>query len=278
MAAPIHCYDKGFLLPEEVDVVEEYPLCLTVNGREIATLIASPHDLRFLVAGFLRLQGFVKTMDDFLALSVCSDFGAASVQIRGELPERLRPVLTSGCGTGITFNMPKIETRLVRGGVHAPETILTLMSQLAKCAEQYRNRGGMHSAAIGRTSLLLYSEDIGRHNTIDRIAGEALFKGVDLSGTILVTSGRVSTELIAKASLLGVAVVASRTAPTDMAISMAEQAGITLAGYVRAGRFNVYTHPERLGAPLIAPDTLARGAMTQTQQQKEVANVWLRHA
>ncbi|MCM2359628.1 MAG: formate dehydrogenase accessory sulfurtransferase FdhD, partial [Geobacteraceae bacterium] len=98
-------------------------------------------------------------------------------------------------------------------------------------------------------SLLLYAEDIGRHNTIDRLAGEALFRGIDLNGKALVTSGRVSSELAAKAAFLGVSLVASRTSPTDMAVKICRAAGIVLVGYLRGGRFTVYSHPERL-APL----------------------------
>ena len=244
--ATIYSFKKGVLEQVEGGVVSEYPLQLVVNGREMATLIASPHDLRFLVAGFLRLQGFVSRTEDFLALAICQDFGAASVTIRGELPERLKPVLTSGCGTGISFNMPKPVEKAGPSRVHDPESIFALMNQLARKSEGYRSHGGMHSAGAGFDSLLLYSEDIGRHNTIDRIAGEALLKNVSLAGTILVTSGRVSTELVAKASLLGIDLIASRTSPTDMAVKMAEQAGITIVGYVRADSFKVYTHPEAL--------------------------------
>jgi FdhD protein len=121
------------------------------------------------------------------------------------------------------------------------------MSHLSSRAEQYRSHGGIHSAAVGRQGeLLLYAEDLGRHNTLDRIAGEALFKDIDLRGTMLVTSGRVSTEMVAKASLLGVRLIASRTSPTDMAITLCEQSDICLVGYVRGGRFTVYCHPERI--------------------------------
>lgn len=243
MATKIYSFKNGTIEPEEGELVSEFPLALVVNGREMATLIASPHDLRFLVAGFLRLQGFVESVHDFLALSVCNDFGAASVTIRGELPERLKPVLTSGCGTGISFNMPKAAEKRGVSGVHAPESVFALMDELARKAEGYKNHGGMHSAGVGEDKLLLHSEDIGRHNTIDRIAGEALLKGISLAGKILVTSGRVSTELVAKASLLGIEVIASRTSPTDMAVKMADEAGITLIGYVKADRFKIYTHP-----------------------------------
>ena len=250
----IYSYSKdsdgtGQLTPREREVVEEFPLPLNVNGREIATLIASPHDLRFLVAGFLRLQGFVERVEDFKLLSVCTDFGVAKVEIKGELPEELKPMLTSGCGTGITFTIPKaLEGGTVdqQGKAFSPDAVFHLMDEMAKAAQRYRSHGGMHSAAVGVDSLCLYAEDLGRHNTIDRIAGEALLKGIDLAGMMLVTSGRVSTELVAKAALLGITLIASRTSPTNMATKMAEAAGITLIGYVRAGRFDIYAHPERL--------------------------------
>jgi FdhD protein len=97
--------------------------------------------------------------------------------------------------------------------------------------------------------MILYAEDLGRHNTLDRIAGEALFKGVSLEGLMLVTSGRISTEMAAKAAQLGIALLASRTSPTDMAVRLCQESGITLIGYLRAGRFQVYSHPERIELP-----------------------------
>ena len=244
-------YQGDFLEPTSAPVVSEYPLQLIVNGREIATLIGSPHDLRFLVAGFLRLQGFVSTLHDFEMFSVCEEFGAAHVKIKSELPERLKPVLTSGCGTGITFTLPTVNTAAVSPPVHrlprAPHHIFSLMNELAQKADQYRSHGGIHSAAIGRNgSILLYAEDLGRHNTFDRIAGEALFRDIDMAGAELVTSGRVSTEMVAKASLMGISIIASRTSPTDMAIKLCDQAGICLIGYVRGGAFTVYSHPEMI--------------------------------
>jgi FdhD protein len=245
----VYRYEKGKISTWERDVVAEFPLLLNVNGREIATLIASPHDLRFLVAGFLRLQGLVERIEDFHLLSVCNDFGVARVQIKAELPERLKPVLTSGCGTGVTFNLPgaaRKENRAPSGLRFTPDAVFNMMNELARAAEGYRSHGGMHSAAVGHGSLALYAEDLGRHNTIDRIAGEALLKGIDVNGMMLVTSGRVSTELVAKASLLGIELIASRTSPTEMAVKMADEAGITLIGYVRADKFELYTHPERL--------------------------------
>ena len=246
---PVFRFEKGRLSAVEHEPVREFPLQLIVNGRELATLISSPHDLRCLVAGFLRLQGFVESIEDFQMLSVCEDFGVANVIIKGELPEKLKPALTSGCGTGITFNLhEKMGLRQNRREMpevkFAPEDLFVLMDQLASLADKYRKSGGIHSAAAceGRT-ILLYSEDIGRHNTIDRLAGDALFKGIDLTGKAVITSGRVSSEMVTKAAMMGVSLIASRTSPTDLAVRLADKAGITLIGYFRGSGFNIYSHP-----------------------------------
>jgi FdhD protein len=249
----VQIYSGGKLTRGEADVVGEFPLVLRVNDREIVTLIASPHDLRFLVAGFLRVQGFVSKLDDFLVLSVCNDYGIANVKVKGELPAELKPILTSGCGTGITFTLPgsgKLEIVSSAREQVTPDAVFTLMAQLAAKAEKYKSHGGVHSAAVGSPdgSLLLYAEDIGRHNTFDRIAGEAFLREMPLAGTLLVTSGRVSAEMAAKAAAMGIPLIASRTSPTDMAIKICNDAGITLIGYLRGARFNVYTHPEFLSA------------------------------
>ncbi|WP_303721222.1 formate dehydrogenase accessory sulfurtransferase FdhD [Malonomonas rubra] len=231
-------------------VVEEYPLRLRVNGRELATLVCSPHKLNFLLAGFFRLQGFIDSLDDIQSLGVCSDFGLAEVRLKGDLPERLQPTLTSGCGTGIAYNLPQqlLSENKQRPRHYDSDSVLRLMRELNNLTEQYRNHGGIHSAAIGDRDglLLLHAEDIGRHNTLDRVAGEAMFRDIDLQDLMLVTSGRVSTEMIAKAARLRIGLIASRTSPTDKAIALCEQAGITLIGYVRGQNMEVYSHSQQL--------------------------------
>ncbi|WP_020674519.1 molybdopterin-guanine dinucleotide biosynthesis protein B [Geopsychrobacter electrodiphilus] len=248
---PIHRYQGGELQPTVRPLVAEYPLHLTVNERPLATLIASPHQLNFLVIGFLKLQGMIDTLEDIRCLGVCTEQGAARVEIRGETPQGLRPTLTSGCGTGISFDLE------LRGAARQPqpeaypaEAVLALMRQLARRAELYGRHGGLHSAAVGNASgLLLHAEDLGRHNTLDRIAGEALFRGLDLHGCMLVSSGRISTEMVAKSARLGIGLIASRTSPTEAAVRLARQAGITLIGYLRGETFEVYTHPAQLALP-----------------------------
>ncbi len=247
----IHRYHHGELQAASRRLVAEYPLKLTINGRALATLIASPHQLNFLVLGFLRLQGFIRHLDEISALGVCAEQGEARVIIRGEIPDNLHPTLTSGCGTGISFDLKNLgPPRQPQVQIFAAEAVLELMRQLASRAELYGQHGGLHSAAVGTNQgLLLCAEDLGRHNTLDRIAGEALVKGVDLDNCMLVSSGRISTEMVAKAARLGIGLIASRTSPTEAALELASQAGITLIGYLRGDCFEVYCHAGQLAMP-----------------------------
>jgi len=249
----------GRFTPGEVGIVSEFPLKLVVNDREIATLVGSRHDLRFLVAGFLRLQGFVESLDDFDLFSVCEEFGVANVRVKRPIPERLSPILTSGCGTGITFTLPGRESTPSSPDTTrvTPETIFSLLKELSEVSPRYASHGGIHSAALARGGrIILRAEDLGRHNTIDRLAGEALFRQIPVEGTILLASGRVSSEMAAKGSLLGVSIIVSRTSPTDLAVSLCRERNITLIGYARGGSFIVYSHPWRVD-PAPSPDRIA---------------------
>ena len=238
-------------LPRQV--VEEFPLRIRVNGCDLATLICSPHKLNYLVAGFLHVQGLAGSLNDILAIGVCDDFGLAEIHLKNALPEKLQPTLTSGCGTGITFNLPQSFPKRIshRNRSYSSDSLFLLMRQLAQKADKYRSHGGIHSAAIGdKDGLLFHAEDIGRHNTLDRLAGEALFRGVDLRDKMLLTSGRISTEMVAKAVRIGIGLLASRSSPTNRAIELCDQAGITLVGYLRGDSLEIYSHPEQIQTPV----------------------------
>jgi FdhD protein len=244
-------YDDGVVSPMPDDWPDERPVTLEVNGRHLVTMVGSPHRLRFLVAGFLRTQGFVRRAEDLLVLDVCEESGEARVRIRGEVPEHLTPVLTSGCGTGVSFSLVAGPAR--RAPPEARFTaaaVFTMMKELARLSQRYGRHGGIHSAAASDgQKILFHAEDIGRHNTIDRLAGEALLAEVDLAGCLLLTSGRISSEMAAKAASLGVALVASRTSPTDMAVRICEEAGIGLLSYVKGAGFRIAACPERVELP-----------------------------
>lgn len=250
-SGPVLRFERGKILPVEHEPVQEVSRVLVVNGRELATLVSSPHELSYLVAGFLYLHGLISSGDDIQKLSICDDTRTANVTIRGELPARISPALASGGGAGISRDNLHVHSAQFPTGQGAaaahfvPDDLFRLMGQLARQAGENRAPGGIHAAAVGEgRQLMLYSEDIGRHNALDRIAGEALLKGIDLGGKVLLVSGRVSSETVIKAALLGISLVASRTSPTDLAVRLAHEAGITLVGYLRGAGFNVYTHAE----------------------------------
>ena len=144
--------------------VTEYPLRLRVNGNELATLVCSPHQLEHLLVGFFRLQGFIKSLDDVLAVEICKDHGIADIHINDELPQRLQPTLTSGCGTGIAFNLPNqlLDKNKQRPRHYNTRSLLHLMKQLNDLTEHYRSHGGIHSAGIGDSNgnLLLHAESL----------------------------------------------------------------------------------------------------------------------
>ena len=248
----IERYDNNSWCSANRDPAGESLVRISVNSQELVTLTSSPHKLNELVVGFLNSQGIINDLDDIISLGVCADSGRAEIQIK-EFKRPTAPiVLTSGCGSGISFARPSAVSR--KSGrpdsqvpVFAPETVTSLMQQLNTRTEKYHQHGGIHSAAVGgNDQLLLFAEDIGRHNTLDRLAGEALLKGLSLEGKVLVTSGRISSEMVSKAAFLGIEVIASRTSPTDLAVKMCGELGITLIGYVRGASFDVYCCPEKL--------------------------------
>jgi FdhD protein len=135
------------------------------------------------------------------------------------------------------------------------------MRDLNASAQLYRQVRGVHTAILGDAErLLLSAEDIGRHNTIDRLAGQALREGITTRDLVLVSSGRISSEMLTKARLMQIPIVASRTAPTSIAIQLAQAWQICVVGYVRQGGMRVYTHPWRLGlaehTSAAAPDVM----------------------
>lgn len=243
-------FERGKIFPVEHEPVREYPLTLIVNGRELVTLVSSPHELDFLVAGYLFFQGIVKKSDDFQMLSICEDFGSANVTVTGELPAKITPALSSGGSAGFSVQrQERPESQSIgwsADGQHIfPDDLFHLMEQMTRQCGDLRKTGVFHSAAVGEgRQLILYSEDIGRHNALDRLAGEALLKGIDLTGKVLLVSGRVSSETVTKAAMMGITLIASRTSPTDRAVRLAHDRGMALVGCLGGSGFTIHAHPE----------------------------------
>jgi FdhD protein len=224
------------------EVVREQPLVVYVNGEKFVTLLCSPIKLDCLVIGYLWLEKVIASLDDIRYLEVSEVDGRADVTLTREVELPTERILTSGCGGGITFRIdPRLFPRVHSVLKARPEQLSQRMKELFAAAENYRTSRGIHGAALtDGDRLLVVAEDVGRHNAVDKIMGEALLRGIPTEDRILLSTGRISSEMLLKAARMGVPLVASRTSPTEMAISLAEQLGITVVGYVRPDSLNLY--------------------------------------
>ncbi len=229
---------------EEVkgEVVREQPLVVYVNGKKFVTLLCSPVKLDCLVVGYLWLEKVIGGLEDIRQLDVSEVDGRADVTLTREVELPTERILTSGCGGGITFRIdPRLFTRIRSSLRVRPGQLFRRMKELYAAAENYRASRGIHGAALtDGERLLLVAEDVGRHNAVDKVKGEALLRGIATRDRILLSTGRISSEMLLKAARMGVPLVASRTSPTEMAVSLAEQLGITVVGYLRPESLNLY--------------------------------------
>jgi FdhD protein len=228
-------------------VPDETELTIYVNRQELVTIQCTPHKLNYLVLGFLYTEGIISSVGDVASMRVCDEESEADVRLVNaeyELPT-LR-TLTSGCGGGVAF---KTQGQKVDSGlVVTPTEVLFLMKQFQKQMELYKLCGGVHTSALSDTrNLLVVSEDIGRHNTLDKIQGECLLRGLSTRDGLLLSTGRISSEMLRKAAKMQAPILVSKTSPTGSAISLARDLGIALVGYARSNHLSVYSHPERLG-------------------------------
>lgn len=238
--------------PERVDggVIAEAVVSIYVNGQDLATLMCSPIDQQDLVVGFLFNEGVIASIDEIGLIRPNANETTIDVFLnRHEFNPPRRMVLTSGCGGGISFqNLAETQAPLESALTIAPQVILDRMADLNQAATLYRQVRGVHTSVLASEQAVLFcAEDVGRHNTIDKLAGKALRAGVEMRDRLLVTSGRISSEMLAKARQMGVPIVASRTAPTSISVGLAQAWDICVVGYVRQGSMRVYTHSERLG-------------------------------
>lgn len=238
--------------PERVDsidaeVIVEKSVSLTVNGEVWLSFLCTPVDLEFLAVGFLYNESLISSKEDIASVRVCPTQDNVDVWLNKELAPPKEWRRTSGCAGGVTQATPRAHPHLANGRVLTSAQVFSLVDQLFAAQELYRRSGGVHTSALSDgTRLQVVSEDIGRHNSLDKIAGRCLMQGIHLDHPVLITTGRISSEMLQKSSRLRASVVASRTSPSSMSIRLAEELGITLIGYARRARFNVYTHPERI--------------------------------
>lgn len=242
-------WEQGRLRLVDGAVIEEGLVRVHVNGRELATLMCTPKDLDLLALGFLRSEGIIEGLKDVRLVVPCPSRACVDVWLReGDFQIPGRAIITSGCSGGITFDdlsqrVPPIQSnRQV-----TPQQISNGLRQLISAASLYKYTRGVHASALSDGQrLVVMAEDVGRHNTIDKLWGFCLTQGIDPADHILLATGRISSEMLNKAAKMRVPVVASRTSPTGLSVRLAAEWNIMLVGYVRADSFNVYTAPWRL--------------------------------
>jgi len=258
---PAFRYDGTGLRPLARPVPTETPLAIFLEEREWVTVLCTPVQLKAFLLGFLFFAEAIDGLDDVLLLRVCDEERTAEIRLRQ--PERAagalgrRRMLTSGCAGGTAFDVIREFEPITDATPVMPDEITLAMTTLHRRCEHYRESGGIHGSLLwAEGSVVAMAEDIGRHNTVDKIAGQLLLRG-ELprahSGR-LVTTGRISSEMLLKAARLGVPVVVSHTSPTAMAVAFGNRLGITVVGYARGGHFNVYAHPWRIQPPAAGGD------------------------
>ena len=251
--------DRDFVAVEE-------PMEVRVNGASFAVIMRTPGHDRDLTAGFLLAENVIHGVDEIGVIEYCTDTteegrgntmnvtvtGGAVPRLEARLGERREVTMNSSCGLCGRRTIESLQSRVtaVRGGwTVSGDVIAALPDRLRASQVAFESTGGIHAAGLfDRTGALQISaEDVGRHNAVDKIVGRTLLQGKHpLDESILLVSGRTSFELVQKALLAGVPFIAAVSAPSSLAIDLATQSGITLCGFVRGERFNIYSHPHRV--------------------------------
>ncbi len=235
-------------------VVNETPLTIFINDQELVTLLCSPTHLKSLAVGFLFSEGILIRRAEIENILLNESKGVVWFTLKHEfkIDENFSKgrTVTSGCARGLTFHniFNEKNNEFINSKLTISSKVITSISSDLKCqSAMFQKSGGAHCASLYEQENFLFSrEDIGRHNAVDKIIGECFIKAIVGDNKILMTSGRVSSEILLKAARWKIPILVSRTAPTFAAIKIAEELGSTLIGFARGERMNVYTNSWRI--------------------------------
>jgi FdhD protein len=254
-AVPTWMFDReGQRVERSQWLIKEQPVTLYLNGREVVTLLCAGHHLDELAAGFCFAEGFIETPADLESLEVNEAEGRVNLLIRSDvsLMERLwqKRTVTSGCGKGSMFyySLDALLSRPVSSPLRvSANQVLDRVEDLNRLSKTYRRTHGVHnSAAAEGDRLVLFRDDIGRHNAVDMIVGHFFLNALSLEDKLLITTGRLTSEILIKAAKMRIPLLVSRNTATNLAVELARSLNITLIGYARAGKFTVYSGEERI--------------------------------
>lgn len=241
---------KGEDITKEEDIlIIEYPFTIFLDDNEIITLLCSPKSLKELTIGFLYSEGFIDNVSNIKDISIDEENGIAYVYLweRKSLTEKLqgKRTITSGCGKGTLFYnvLDSFKSKKIEKPLNIKvEEIKTLIKEFNFKSELFLNTGGVHSCALcSKTGILIFEEDIGRHNALDKILGKAFIDNMELSDKIVLVSGRISSEMLIKVAKRGIPVIISRAAPTSLSVELARELNIMIVGFARGEKMNIYS-------------------------------------
>jgi len=246
--------DTGQFEALDDQIATEFALTVKLDGEEFATIVCSPSHLRELVYGFLASEGMIREAAQVKRLHIDEDSGFAYAELTGQ-PSVAREKVSkrfigSCCGKSrqFYFHNDMLTARTVMNrGTWTPEQCISLMEQLQEESSDFHSSGGVHNAALADgDGLLAVMTDVGRHNALDKLYGYCLLHRIGTGSKAIVFSGRLSSEVVLKAAKMGCGMLLSKSAPTDLALRLAHDLGITCVGFIRGSQFTVYTHAERI--------------------------------
>jgi FdhD protein len=242
----LHYNDKG-KREAQVIVTKESSLTIIFNNHELVTLLCSPKHLVFLAVGFLFSEGLLKNRDEIKNINVDDQAGLVHIesQIKQSTQSLNKPLIASSGGKSGRATIPKfkIESQLQI----APHEVFTLAEEFQNYSKLFESTHGVHSAALcDHSQILVFHDDLGRHNAIDKIIGECILKDIPTNNRIIITTGRVPSEQLLKVAKKGIPIIVSLTVPTDFSVKLATDFGITLIGSARGNKMNVYTNGWRV--------------------------------
>ncbi len=225
----------------------EKKIKVSVNGKEAMSLYCTPQMIREFVVGFIMTEGIIK--GNWCAERMSIEYGeeiSVDIPAEGDVSMDGR-IITSGCVGGVTFERKIEDEPIIDDFSISSDRLREVFNLFQARSDLYKLTGCIHSAALSDgKGILCFAEDIGRHNAVDKVIGYAILENIPFEGKIMLASGRISSEISSKCARWGIPMIATRTAPTNLAIEIAERRGVTIVGFIRGKRFNVYTHPERI--------------------------------
>ncbi len=249
-------FTNGKMEETEDTIVTEFPVTIKINEQEFVTMVCTPEYIEDMVIGYLASEGIIRKYEEIKDLWVQEKEGYVHVKI-----DKLNPYyqhfqnkryITSCCGMsrqGFVFVNDALTAKKMNEVcvTITPDECFRLMKDMQNAATIFQETGGVHNAALCDVSGFTLSRmDIGRHNALDKIYGYCLRNNISITDKIIVFSGRISSEILLKVAKIGCEIVLSKSAPTQLAVELAEDLGITTVGFIRNQSLNIYTCPQRI--------------------------------